>query len=460
MNVFLLNPPYKKNFMRTARWAAVTISSSIWYPIYLAYCTGLLEKNGHKAKLVDGVADELTVEQVVDSAKKFHADIAVLYVSSMSLESDTAIGEKIKEATGCKLVFVGPWCSADPEAILAKSNAVDAVAVGEFDYTILDIANGVADEKINGLVWRKGKNILKNPLREPVTAQQLDEFPFVTDVYRRHLNVRNYFQAPQLYPYVDLFTGRGCAWGKCTFCLWPFTINKGAPYRMRDMASVIDEIIFVREKMPRVREIFIQDDTLPRWRARELASAVIESRIDVTWSCYSRVDMDYETLRLMKKSGCRAMHVGYESGCNAILKNICKGTTRELGERFTRDANRAGLQIHADFIFGLPGETPETLRKTIEWAKTLDVDSYQLVIPRPYPGTPFYEWLKKNDYLDDDGMPSYPELSYEDMCRWTRIGMKECYLTPKYAQRVLKRPAEWYRVARAALSVMPHMFSE
>ena len=312
MKILLLNPPYVPEFMRSARWAAVSISGSNWYPIYLAYCTGLLEKYGHKTKLVDGPVDRLSHEDVFRMAKDFSPDVSVLYISTVSLENDITIGEKIKELTGSYIVLVGPWCSIYPDEIIKKSDKIDSLAIGEFDYTVLELAEGKTGDKIDGLVWKNNGKVMHNPPRTPLTPEQINDFPFVTNVYRRHLNIQNYFQAPHLHPFIDLFTGRGCSWGKCTFCLWPHTINKGALYRVGDINKTIEELEFINEKLPFVKEVFIQDDTLPAWRARELSTAIIEAGLDATWSCYARPDasMDFETLKLMKKSGCSCLHVG------------------------------------------------------------------------------------------------------------------------------------------------------
>ena len=196
---------------------------------------------------------------------------------------------------------------------------------------MLELANGFPENKINNLSWKRSGKIFTNPERPHVSSDQLNEFPFVTDVYNRHLNIKNYRQAPQLHPFVDLFTGRSCYWGKCTFCLWPYTINRGAPYRTRKIENVIQEMRFINDALPFVREVFIQDDTLPEWRARELSASIIKSGLDITWSCYARPDakMDYKTLSLMKRAGCRCLHVGYESADQQILRNIRKGTNQK-----------------------------------------------------------------------------------------------------------------------------------
>lgn len=456
MNVLLLNPPFVPEFIRSSRWAAVSVSGSNWYPIYLAYCTGLLEKYGHKTKLVDGPVDKLSHEDIFEISKNFSPDLTVIYVSTVSLENDIKVGEKIKELTGSYIILVGPWCSINPDDIISKSNKIDSIAVGEFDYTVLDLAENKSENIIDGLVWNDNGKIVHNNPRTPLTSEQINEFPFVTDVYRRHLNIKNYFQAPHLHPFVDLFTGRGCSWGKCTFCLWPHTINKGASYRERDIDNVIEELKFIKKELPSVKEIFIQDDTLPKKRANALSEAIIEHDLDITWSCYIRADTDIDTLKIMKKSGCRLIHVGYESSNPQILKNIKKGTTVQMLENFTESVNSVGLLNHADFIIGLPGETVDTIMSTVKWAKKLKVDSYQFTIPKPYPETPFYQYLEENNFLKD-GWANYPELSSEEIIKWTLWSLKQTNMNPRYLMRMIKKPTEWKRLARSAIYVLPNI---
>ena len=458
MKILLLNPPFVPQFIRSSRWAAVSVSGSNWYPIYLAYCTGLLEKYGHQTKLIDGDVEGLSNKDVFDKAKTFGPDICVIYISDKSLSNDIHIAEKLKELTGSVIVFVGPWCSCNPKNILERSSKIDSIAIGEFDYTILDLAEGKTNDAINGLVWKRENKITFNPPRSPLSSEQIDSFPFVTDVYRRHLNISKYFQAPHLFPFVDLFTGRGCSWGKCSFCLWPHTINSGATYRVGNLDRTIEELYYIKEKLPSVKEVFIQDDTFPAWRANDFSNRLLKEGLDITWSCYTRADGSYnlETLQLMKKSGCRCLHVGYESSNPEILKNSNKGITLETMHDFTELTNRVGLVNHADFIVGLPGETIETIKSTINWAKKLKVDSYQFTIPKPYPGTPLHAHLEKNGYLKN-GWANYPYLSSEEIEVWTRYALRKTNMNPSYLIRMLRKPKEWHRLIRSARHVVPNI---
>ena len=294
MRVLLLMPPYVPGFSRSARWEGVQISGSWWYPIYLAYCTALLEKGKHETKLVDAPASGISFKETFKIAQDFSPQLTVVNFSVKSLDNDLRVAAKIRALTGSEICLVGPSAYFDSINTLKKSDEVKYLAKGEYDFTIRELADGVAPQMIKGLFWKNAKGeVIENALREPVTGEQLDTFPFVTDVYRRHLNIRNYRQSCHLYPFVDLFTGRGCAWGKCTFCFWPHTINKGVGYRTRSIKNVIEELRFVKEEMPYVKEIYLQDDTLPKERARELSEAILENHIKIRWSCYSRANSGF-----------------------------------------------------------------------------------------------------------------------------------------------------------------------
>lgn len=460
MKTLLLNPPFVRNFMRNARWAVVGISGSEWPPIFLAYATGLLEREGHRVKLLDAQNHNLTHGETYKIAQKYKPELLVLYYSTASLNNDVMVGQKIKALTGCKVVLVGPYASIQPEKTLKEAKDIDMLAKGEFDFTILEIANKVPKRKIRGLYYKSAKKIIVNPDRPPVSPEELDKLPFITDVYRRHLDIGDYHQTGHQHPFVDMFTGRGCSWGLCTFCLWPNTINKGAGYRTRSVENVIAELKFIKEKMPKVKEVFFQDDTMPKDRAVALSQAIIDNKIKICWSCYSRANLDLDTLKLMKKAGCRTMHVGYESADQKILNCIKKGITPQMAEEFTKNASKAGLFIVADFITGLPFETPETIKKTINWAKKLPVQRYTVTLPKPYPETPLYDFLKEHHYINAKGEINYPDLSWKQINELNRWSIRTLYFSPEYLFRMITKPYEWGRLLRSASFFIPYLLSK
>jgi radical SAM superfamily enzyme YgiQ (UPF0313 family) len=459
MKILLLTPPYVPGFMRNARWDGITISGSDWYPIWLGYCTGLLEREGHEPKLVDAQVDRLTHDQTYEIARKFSPQLTVLYHSSKSLENDIAVGERIRHETGAHVVLVGPSASINPVETLEASK-ISLLARGEFDFTVLDLANGVSYDRIDGLIWKDTEGIIHvNPPRNPVPAHELDTYPFVTDVYRRHLNISNYHQAMHYHPFVDLFTGRGCAWGLCTFCVWPNTISKGAAYRTRKVENVVEELRFIKQQMPRVKEVYFQDDTMPKERALEISDALTENNLKIRWSCYSRANLSLQTLKAMKRAGCYLLEVGFESSSPEILRNIRKGTTVQGMEEFAKNAREAGISVIGAFIIGLPGETVQTVKATTQWAKKLPILRYTITLPKAYPGTPLYDWLRENDYLSN-GKCNYPHLSSEEIYRWNKWSLKSVYFSREYLLRLLKNPRDWRWVGRSLKYFLPYLLDK
>jgi anaerobic magnesium-protoporphyrin IX monomethyl ester cyclase len=444
MRVLLINPQYVPGYIHSARWDGLTISGSHWYPIFLSYCAGLLEKSGHKCKLVDAEAENLSHKQLYSIAKRFRPDFTVIYISEAT-EEDTKLAEKIK-STGSRIIMVGPWCSMNHEDIL-KKKSVDHLVDGEFEFAVKDIVDGKL----------KKRHIVSKRL----TQKQLNELPWVTKTYKKHLDIKNYKISSLWYPFVDLFTGRRCCWGKCTFCLWPYTIQKDGGYATRDIEDVLGEIEWIKKNLD-VEEIFIQDDTLPGWRAKQLAEGILQRGIKIRWSAYARGDLSMtpEILRLMKKSGCHCLHIGYESGSDKLLKAINKGVTRNNLEKFTKWVNDAKIDIHADFMIGLPGETKKTIRQTIDWAKKLKVMTYQFAPPRLYPCTPFYKWAKSRNYLNENGIMSLPNMSINEIEDWTRTALRECYFNPEFLKRVMFKPREMERLMRSGFYMLSWMITK
>ena len=215
--------------------------------------------------------------------------------------------------------------------------------------------------------------------------QDLDSLPHVTDVYKRDLDVTRYNVPFLLHPYVALYSTRGCP-AQCTFCLWPQTLS-GHPWRKRSSDDIAREMAKAKEHWPNVKEFFFDDDTFNIQKARTIELCAKLKPLGLTWSCTSRVTTDFETLKAMKEAGCRLLIVGYESGDAQILKNVKKGATVERAREFTRDCHKLDLVVHGDFILGLPGETRETIRNTINFAKELDVETIQVSVAHAYPGT-------------------------------------------------------------------------
>jgi radical SAM superfamily enzyme YgiQ (UPF0313 family) len=205
-----------------------------------------------------------------------------------------------------------------------------------------------------------------------------------------------------------------------------------------------------KEYWPWVNEYFFDDDTFNIQKARTVELCSKLKPLKLTWSCTSRVTTDYETLKAQKEAGCRLLIVGYESGDPQILKNIKKGATVERARQFTKDTKKLGLTVHGDFILGLPGETRESIRKTMDFAKELDVETIQVSLAHAYPGTELYDFAKQNGFIvgtekmvDDGGHQlaqiEYPGLPREHVLEMVHKFYDEYYFRPKAVFRIVKK---------------------
>jgi hopanoid biosynthesis associated radical SAM protein HpnJ len=369
----------------------------------------------------------------------------VLFTSTPGFHVDVKIAGMLKDNNPkLNVAFVGPPVTVEPEKALAEP-AIDFIVRREFDHQIAAYANGTPLSEIPGVSYRQDGKYIHNP--EGGFIENLDELPWVTKIYNRDLDFKRYNVPFLLNPFISFYTSRGCP-AMCTFCLWPQT-HSGHRWRLRSADDVAAECKYALENFPGLKEIFFDDDTFNYQKKRTLEICAKLKPLNFTWSCTSRVTTDYETLKAMKEAGCRLLIVGYESGDAQILKNIKKGATLEMAQRFTENCHKLGLVIHADFIVGLPGESRESLRNTIDFAKRLDTETIQVSIAHPYPGTEFYDYVKTNDLITIDSMTDesghqlpnikYPGLNRGELVEWVERFYGEYYFRPKAAWRVVKK---------------------
>ena len=459
MRVLLLSPPYVKEYMRNARCDFVSLSATQWYPILLGYCGAWLEKQGHMVRLVDAPAQGLDHEETRRLSAEFSPDLIVIYTGRKSEANDLAFGDGLVETLGCDAVIVGPYAGIDPERTLAGARRIEKLVTGEFDHPVAELAEGRKSVDILNLVYKEDGRVRHNPERPCLSRQELDAIPYVSDFFRRHVDIFHYKAISELHPYMDILTGRGCAWGRCTYCLWVHTYVRGPAYNTRSVGNVIDELRFIQQEMPRVRSVMFQDDTFTEDRAKEICDAMLDASIRLPWSCYSRADMSFDVLRLMKRAGCRNLHVGYESADPNVLKRIRKGLTVERMTRFTEDAKRAGLRIHGDFALGFPGETVESAGKTIEWAYRMNPDTAQFQLMIPFAGTPYYEELASRGWLNRDGEPDLPGFDNACIRRTAKQAYRRFYLSPRYAWKCIRHPHDHFLGRLKTISrALPAMF--
>jgi hopanoid biosynthesis associated radical SAM protein HpnJ len=442
MRTLFLNPPSFEGFDGGAgsRWPASREIESYWYPVWLCYPAGMLADS----KVVDAPPHKISIPQTVAMANDF--ELLVLYTSAPGFQVDVKMAEMMKDSNPkLKVAFVGPPVTVEPEKSLRSTSAIDFVVRREFDYQIADYAKGKPVAELPGVSYRRNGDIIHNP--EGPAIEDLDALPWVTKTYERDLDITRYNVPFLLNPFISFYTSRGCP-ALCTFCLWPQT-HSGHRWRLRSADDVAAEARSAIERFPNVKEIFFDDDTFNYRKDRTIELCKKLQPIKFTWSCTSRVTTDYETLKAMKEAGCRLLIVGYESGDQQILKNIKKGATVEMAERFTANCKKLDLKVHGDYIIGLPGETRDTIRKTIDFAKRMDTDTIQVSIAHPYPGTEFYDYAKKNGLLTIDALTDevghqlpvviYPGLSRAELVEWVERFYGEYFFRARVIWRIVRK---------------------
>lgn len=478
MKILMLNPPFLPKYSRFSRSPAVTKSGTIYFPIWHAYATGLLEQHGHQVRLVDAPAEGLEREDCYKITKEFSPDMVVVYTSTPSIFNDVEIAGHIKDLRPASfIVLAGPHVSALPEESLNMDGRIDAVARREYDMTLVELASILPNrdelEKVKGLTFRKKKKIITNPDRDFI--QNLDSLPFVSAVYKRHLNIKNYFYAHTRNPVVSFFAGRGCP-NRCFFCVYP-QVMFGHKYRHRSPENIVEELEYIKNELSEVKEVLIDDDnfTVDQEHVLNICDLIIQKKLKITWTVETRVDLKYDVMVKMKKAGCRLFVPGFESGEQRILDNINKRTTINQSSEFCKNAKKAGVRIHGCFMVGNKGETKETMKKTLEFAKKLNLDTVQFFPLMIYPGTKAYSWAQENSYICADSYRNWltgeglhncvintDKLSAKELVEFCDKARREFYLRPTYIIRkildLIINPSEIMRTIKAARVLSKYIF--
>lgn len=423
MRVLLTNPPWvtdeRRGVVAGSRWSH-SITGYKPFPFFLAYAAAVLEEGGHEVMAIDAVASDLDDESFIREVRRFSPEVTVMETSTPSIKSNLVVAERVKEETECRLVLCGPHVSALPEEAL-RNEFVDFVAIGEYEFTLLELVEALEerrDPRVRGIAFRTREGVTVTERRPPVDP--LDRLPFPA----RHLFPMHAYHELfcQHRPNLQMLTSRGCPY-RCIFCLWPSTIYFGRKHRPHSPGRVVNEMEHVIEEY-NPREIYFDDDTatLPRDRILEICALIRERGISAKWSMMGHVmTVDREMLGEMAAAGCIGIKFGVESADPEILRRSKKYLKLEKVKRVVGWCKELGIKSHLTFLLGLPGESVDSIKKTINFALSVDPDSVQFSIAVPFPGTEFYAlakkegWLISEDWSNYDGarcsVVSYPTLS-------------------------------------------------
>ncbi len=400
MKIVLSNPPwYKGNSFGVragSRWPHFTEVPYLPFPFFLAYSAALLEKKEKDLLVIDSPAEKLKNEEFIEKIKSFCPDLLLMEVSTPSIIDDLYLSKEIKKIlTDTKIAFCGPHILMQQEEFLEENSSVDYILYGEYEYTLLELAEHMEHDKslenISGLIYRKNKEVIKNSPRPLI--ENLDDLPWPA----RHLFPLMKY-CDEAYgipgPSLQMWASRGCPYG-CIFCFWPQVMYGGNKYRTRNPADIIKEVKFYIDKYP-FKSYFFDDDTfnIGKNRMKEICKEIRKNEIDLPWAIMARADtMDLHTLEEMKKAGLSGIKYGVESGVQEIVNKACKSLDLNKVKEAVKHTKELGIHLHLTFTFGLPGETKDTIKKTINFALSLDPDTLQFSIMTPFPGSKYFDLL-------------------------------------------------------------------
>lgn len=467
VDILLVNPPTPDGglWIRTQhRVGRRTRENMVWPQVSLAQMAAILHPT-YTFKIIDANAERMSWPEFTRLLEKYQPKYYMSQLTAPTLENDM-YGVFLAKARGAKTIVFGTHITPIPAETMRAYPALDFGLVGEPDLTIRDLLDhleGKIDQRpplvqkmidehdpsyrpalredgsvdlagIAGLAWRRGDEIVIN--RQRPFIKNLDDLPIPL---HDQLPLMKYRMPWIKGPFTFIVTSRGCPAG-CIYCIkhvsYQFTV------RLRSPEKIMEEL-WVLKKLG-INNIHMYADlfTVSREQVVELCKRIIDENLKIRWTCNSRVDyVDEEMLSLMGKAGCWLISWGIESGNEQVLRHAHKGAYPDKAERALRWAHKAGIKNWGYFIIGLPTETEETIRQTINFAKKLPLDIALFHVAAPYPGTPFFFEVVKEGWfrpgtrweqvdMDKGTVLDYPGLPAERLLYWQKRAFREWALRP------------------------------
>ncbi len=490
VDIMLVNPPTPDGelWIRTQhRVGRRTRENMVWPQVSLAQMAALLHPV-YTVKVVDANAERMSWPAFTKILDEYRPKYYMTQVTAPTLENDM-YGCFLARARGAKTIAFGTHVTPIPRETMRSYPVLDYVLVGEPDLTIRDLLDhlenridqrspeieqifakhdvtykpalkedGSVDLRgIKGIAWRQGEEIMLNFPR-----------PFISDLndmpipMHELLPLKKYRMPLIKGPFTFIVTSRGCPAG-CTYCIKHVSYQYGT--RLRSPALLMEEMWQLKKLGINHIHMYADLFTVNRDQVIELCKLMIAEKLDVTWTCNSRVDyVDEEMLQLMGQAGNTLISWGIESGNEQILRHARKGAYPDKAERALRWAKNAGIMNWGYFIIGLPGETEKTIRDTIDFSKKLPLDIALFHVAAPYPGTPFFFEVVENNWfragtrweqvdMDKGTVLDYPELSAEQLLYWQKRAFREWAFRPGPMLTYVKMLLSDWGTMKTALNV-------
>jgi len=424
MKIVLVRPNYKSHIITP--------------PLGLGYLASYLRQNGMETRIIDGLRNNLSPDETMRMIAAENPDAVGITCLTAFYGETVRLARMVKERN-IRCIIGGVHPTFLPYGTLVDSRA-DYVICGEGEVALSKLArNGFVNDGIPGVYSLDNLPGEDAPVRKGEIIEDLDDIPFPD---WDQMDPNAYPKAPHGaivngFPIGVVTSSRGCPY-QCTFCASPAFY--GRRIRFRSPENVVAEIRHLVDRFG-VREIHFEDDnlTMNRGHVERICRLILDGGIKVSWACPNgiRADkVDEDLIALMKESGCYYFAYGIESADDGILKNIRKMETIETIGKSIGIAARHGISCQGFFILGLPGETRETIEKTISFAKRSKLARAQFLILDVIPGSELWDVLRGR-FVPDWGKNSYKEpewipegLTKSDLMKAQAAAFRRFYLRP------------------------------
>jgi len=440
MKILLIQPNYRKIYA----YAKNKEITPIFPPFGLAYIAAVLKKNNVPVKILESNVFDLNHEQIKKEIEEYSPDIVGITSTTSMIEEAHEIALLCDKKI--KVIIGGVHASSLPEETLEKFERFDLLVKGEGEFTMLELAKKKLIEKIKGLSYRKNGKIKHNLPRE--LNNKLDELPFPA---RELLPMDRYFSAgAKQTPSDYILSSRGCPY-QCIFCA--DHLVHGRKFRFRSPENIIKEVEGLYEKGVRDWDFIDDNFTLINERVEKFCDLMIQKELNkkMSWRCANGIRVDRitpELLKKMKEAGCYMVSLGIESGNEEILKKMKKDIDLDKVRQAVKWCNEVGIETRGLFMFGNLGENEKTMQDTINFAKSLDLDTATFHITIPFPNTDYWNIIKKEGEIYPKNYRDYiaygnvifkhGDLDEKTLLKMQKKAYKEFYFRPKIILKAIK----------------------
>lgn len=369
--------------------------------IDIPYSAALIRDKGIPVRVIDCLGSDWEISKLLIFFQENCSDLIALRTSTPTFDWDMRVAKLIKTVTSSPLIVFGPHVQIFPNETL-RHPFVDAIVLGEPEFTLLDIADKGISANIEGLWYKDKEKIIQNQPRELI--ENLDSLPFPAWDLMPYLDYEGTNLMKDIKPFVTIQSSRGCP-HSCTYC--PYPVTQGRSLRARSPQNVVDELDWLSKELG-IKSVLFRDPEFALYRERvvKICEGIIDRGINISWRCETRLkDLDEGLITLMSKAGCIGINMGIESGDDEVLKNVKRRIIPlTQAQSIVKSCQKNNIESFCFFILGLPGETFESAKKTIDYALKLKANFVQFTVSTPYPGTELREWAENKGFISSNSL--------------------------------------------------------